>query len=80
VPAAFVGYAAYGWMPPTMEYLREVLVVQAAMPAGVFALLVVNSYGQRSDVGLRAILATMVACLITLPCWIFFGLTYVIGK
>ncbi len=78
VPAAFVGYAAYGWMPPTMEYLREVLVVQAAMPAGVFALLVVNSYGQRSDVGLRAILATMVACLVSLPMWVYFGLTYIL--
>ena len=80
VPAAFVGYAAYGWMPPTMEYLREVLVVQAAMPAGVFALLVVNSYGQRSDVGLRAILATMVACIISLPTWVYFGLTYIVNR
>jgi len=80
VPAAFVGYAAYGWMPPTMEYLREVLVVQAAMPAGVFALLVVNSYGQRSDVGLRAILATMVACIISLPMWVYLGLTYIVDR
>ena len=80
VPAAFVGYAAYGWMPPTMEYLREVLVVQAAMPAGVFALLVVNSYGQRSDVGLRAILATMVACLVSLPMWVYIGLTYILNR
>jgi len=67
-------------MPPTMEYLREVLVVQAAMPAGVFALLVVNSYGQRSDVGLRAILATMVACLVSLPMWVYFGLTYILNR
>jgi len=80
VPAVFVGYAACGWMPPTMEYLREVLVVQAAMPAGVFALLVVNSYGQRSDVGLRAILATMVACIISLPTWVYFGLTYIVNR
>jgi len=80
IPAVFVSYAAYGWMPSTMEYLREVLVVQAAMPAGVFALLVVNSYGQRSDVGLRAILATMVACLVSLPMWVYFGLTYILNR
>jgi len=80
IPAVFVSYAAYGWMPPTMEYLREVLVVQAAMPAGVFALLVVNSYGQRSDVGLRAILATMVACLVSLPMWVYIGLTYILNR
>ena len=80
IPAVFVSYAAYGWMPASMGYLREVLVVQAAMPAGVFALLVVNSYGQRSDVGLRAILATMLACLITLPWWVYFGLTYIVGR
>ena len=62
--------------PQDMEYLREILVIQAAMPAGVFALLIVNSYGEDSRTGLRAIMATMFACLITMPLWIFVGINY----
>ena len=74
VPALFVLYAAWGWIPHGMEYLKQIFVIQAAMPAGVFALLVVNSYGERSDTGLRTIIATMLACLISMPIWIFVGL------
>jgi len=78
VPALFVLYAAWGWIPLGMEYLKQILVIQAAMPAGVFALLVVNSYGESSGIGLRAIMATMLACLFTMPFWIFLGTKYIL--
>ena len=78
VPALFVLYAAWGWIPYGMEYLKQILVIQAAMPAGVFALLVVNSYGEISGIGLRAIMATMLACLFTMPLWIFLGTNYIL--
>jgi predicted permease len=78
VPALFVLYAAWGWIPHGMEYLKQILVIQAAMPAGVFALLVVNSYGENSGIGLRAIMATMLACLFTMPLWIFLGTNYIL--
>ena len=76
VPSLLILYVAWGWVPQDMEYLREILVIQAAMPAGVFALLIVNSYGEDSRTGLRAIMATMFACLITMPLWIFVGINY----
>jgi len=58
--------------------LKQILVIQAAMPAGVFALLVVNSYGESSGIGLRAIMATMLACLFSMPFWIFLGTKYIL--
>ena len=79
VPALFVLYAAWGWIPHGMEYLKQIFIIQAAMPAGVFALLVVNSYGERSDTGLRTIMATMLACLISMPIWIFVGLQCILS-
>jgi len=62
-----------------MEWMAEVLVVQAAMPAGVFALLVVKNYSESSQVGMRSILATMIGCLVTLPLWIYVGKNWVLG-
>lgn len=73
VPACFIIYAKWGWFPLGMDWMALVLVVQAAMPAGVFALLVVKNYSESSEVGMRSILATMIGCLITLPAWIYAG-------
>ena len=55
---------AVAWMP-------QVLIVQAAMPAGVFALIIVNNYREDSSTGLRAILATAVGSVVTTPLWLF---------
>ena len=45
-PACFMLYAKWGWFPSGMDWMAFVLVVQAAMPAGVFALLVVKNYSE----------------------------------
>ncbi len=74
VPAVFVLYAKYGWIPSQETWMREVLVIHAAMPAGVFALLVVKNYEQDSETGLRTILATMVVSLFSLPAWLWVGM------
>jgi predicted permease len=57
-----------------MEWFRKVLVVQAAMPAGIFALVVVRIYEGDQTTAMRAIMATMLGSLITLPLWLYFGL------
>lgn len=74
VPAVLVGAAAWVPFAPEVEWLRHTLVVQAAMPAGVFALVVVKSYGGDALVALRVILATMAGCILTLPFWLALGL------
>lgn len=60
-------------MPVSME-LKETLVVQAAMPAGVFPLLLARHHGGSVPVALQVIFATSAAAIITLPLWIHFGM------
>ena len=43
------------------------------MPAGIFALVIVNHYGGEGTVALQCILASMVVCLITTPIWLYLG-------
>ena len=74
VPSLFLSYAMYGWIPSDISWMREVLVVQAAMPAGVFALVVVKNYGEDTVTGLRAIMVTMLFSIITIPTWLWVGL------
>ena len=76
VPAIFLLYANYGWIPSEVSWMSRVLLVQAAMPAGVFALVVVKNYEQDSQTGLRAIMATMVVSIFTLPTWIWIGTNF----
>ncbi|MEK9773511.1 MAG: AEC family transporter [Opitutae bacterium] len=76
VPAIFLLYANYGWIPTEVSWMSKVLLVQAAMPAGVFALVVVKNYEQDSQTGLRAIMATMVVSFISLPTWIWIGTNF----
>jgi hypothetical protein len=52
----------------------ETVVVQAAMPAGVFTLLLIRHNGGNVHVALQVIFATSAAALLTLPLWIHFGI------
>lgn len=74
VPALFVCYALYGWIPQHASWLVEVLIVQAAMPAGVFALVVVKSYGEDTETGLRVIMTTMLLSVVSIPAWLWAGI------
>ena len=74
VPALFICYALYGWIPNYASWLVEVLIVQAAMPAGVFALVVVKSYGEDTETGLRVIMSTMLISVVSIPTWLWAGI------
>jgi hypothetical protein len=74
VPAVFMTVVALAPFPHDLFWLREVLVVQAAMPAGVFAIVIVKSYDGDTGIALRTILATLAGCLITMPAWLSLGL------
>lgn len=65
-PAAMLCTAKF--LPLTTE-LREVLVVQAAMPAGLSSILLVRLYGGRPAVAVQVVIATTVLSLLTAP-WI----------
>jgi malate permease and related proteins len=60
--------AAAKFLPISTE-LREVLVVQAAMPAGMTSILLARLYGGRPAIAVQIVIATTILSLVTLP-WI----------
>jgi predicted permease len=75
LPALFVAAAAFSpWMG---EDLRRVLVVQAAMPAGIFPIVLARHYGGDPTVAVRVVIATTLAAALTLPLWIRYGLLWI---
>jgi predicted permease len=68
--------AAAKWLPLTLE-LRQVLVVQAAMPAAMSPLLIAKLYGGRPGIAAQIIVATTVISLFTLPWVIAFGMKWI---
>ena len=74
IPAVFIAIVALNAFPANLEWLGEALVVQAAMPAGVFAIVVVKSYDGDAETALRVILASLAGCLATMPVWLAIGL------
>jgi predicted permease len=74
LPAAMVLVA---WLLPISMELKETLVVQAAMPAGVFTLILSRHNGGSVPVALQVIFASSAAAIITLPLWVHFGMVLV---
>jgi predicted permease len=70
-PAGFVFLA---WLLPVSHELKETLVVQAAMPAGIFSLVLVRHYGGNVPLAMQIICGTSAAAIVTLPLWIRFGM------
>jgi len=67
-------FVLLAWLLPFSKELKETLVVQAAMPAGVFTLLLTRHHGGDVPVALQVIFATSAAAIVTLPVWIHFGM------
>jgi hypothetical protein len=72
-----IGFVLLAWSLPLSRELKETLVVQAAMPAGVFSLVLARHHGGDVPVALQIIFATSAAAIITLPLWIHFGMQWV---
>ena len=73
-PSMMLLYVWVGPIPEEMTWLRKILVVQAAMPSGIFALVVVQIYNGDRATALRTIMASTLGCLLTLPIWLMLGL------
>jgi predicted permease len=72
-PCLVICFVASKFCPSNIPYLREVLVIQAAMPAGIFAVVIVRNYSANSVAAMRTISVTMLVSLITLPIWLSIG-------
>lgn len=66
VPVAILTAARY--LPMAVE-LRQVLIVQAAMPAALTPILMARLYGGRPAIAVQVVIATTLISLVTLP-WI----------
>ena len=62
---------------PLATELRQVLVVQAAMPAGLSSILLARMYGGRPAVAVQVVIATTVLSLLTLPWIITWGSAWI---
>jgi len=70
IPVALLLVAAYFVHDPE---LRKVMLVQAAMPAGIFSFLIVEMYKGDVPIALRCSVFTMAFCPIITPLWLYAG-------
>ena len=74
LPVLFLLAAKY--LPATLE-LKRVLVLEAAMPAAVFPIVLSKHYNGDPPTAMRVVLGTTVVGLVTIPLWIRFGMKFV---
>jgi len=64
---------------PLPDPLQRVLVIQAAMPAGLFPVVVTKFYGGSEDVAVRVAVGTVALSVLTTPLWLNLGLGFLGG-
>jgi len=74
LPAGFLFFA---WLFPFSEELKAVMVVQAAMPCGLFPIVLARHFDGSPEIALRVVLGTTLLSFLTIPVWISFGLRLV---
>lgn len=62
---------------PCTDELKRVLIVQAAMPAGVLPIVIAKHYGGQPLMAVRVVIGTTVAGILVIPLWIRVGLAWV---
>lgn len=71
IPACMIAAAYY---LPISEQLKQVMVIQAAMPAAMFPIVLAKHYGGKPEVAVQVCVATTVACFVTMPVVIVLGM------
>ena len=74
IPLAMLAAAA--WAPLPRE-LREVIVVQAAMPAGILPIVIAKHHGGRALTAVQVVLGTTAVGLFVVPLWLKLGLRWI---
>ena len=73
IPALMLGIARI--LPCSVE-IKRVILVQAAMPAGIFPIVLSRLYGGDPATAVRIVAGTTILSLITIPLWIQWGITW----
>jgi predicted permease len=66
------------WLPAPVE-LQRVLVVEAAMPAAVFPIVMARHYGGDVLTSVRVVVATSILGFVTIPLWVRLGMAFIPG-
>lgn len=74
LPVLFLLLAKY--LPGSLE-LKRVMVLEAAMPAAVFPIIMARHYQGDPPTALRVVIGTSAVGLVTIPLWIKFGMHFV---
>jgi predicted permease len=74
LPILFLLLAKY--LPCSLE-LKRVIVLEAAMPAAIFPIIMARHYGGDPPTALRVVIGTSVVGLATIPLWIGVGMRFV---
>jgi len=74
IPLAMLGVAA---LLPIPRELKQVLVVQAAMPAGILPIVIAKHHGGRPLTAVQVVLGTTAAGLFVVPLWLKLGLRWI---
>lgn len=73
IPALMLGIARI--LPCSVE-IKRVIVVQAAMPAGIFPIVLSRLYGGDPATAVRIVAGTTILSFITIPLWIQWGIAW----
>jgi predicted permease len=63
---------------PISRELKMVLAIEAAMPAGMFTIVLVRMYGADAPTAIRVVVGSSIGSLLTIPVWISCG-TRILG-
>jgi malate permease and related proteins len=74
IPLGMLGLAVALPVPPE---LRGVIVVQAAMPAGILPIVIAKHYGGQPLVAVQVVLGTTAVGLFVVPLWLRVGLAWI---
>jgi hypothetical protein len=74
LPVALLALAAC--LPASWLEVKRVLVLEAAMPCGIFPIVIVNYYQGDASLALRLVLTTTLAGLVAIPLWLTEGLQW----
>ncbi len=74
LPLLFLALAK--WLPCSLA-LKHIIVVQAAVPAGMLPVIISKHYGGDPKIALQIVLATTIVSIATAPLWIRLGLALV---
>lgn len=73
LPVAFIALAR--WLPCPVE-LKQVLIIQSAMPCAMFPILLTKHHGGDTAMAVRIVVISTILSILTIPYWISFGMKF----